>query len=177
MKEYTGRDELAANLPYIVMTVLGSAIMAVALGMGAWAWTATGGYFFYGVAGAFWIMYFVCPYCGFWGTRSCPCGYGRIAARLRAKAEARCFAEKFRKHIPVIVPLWFIPPLVAAVALFRSFSLTLLILTAVFVIDAFVILPLTSTRHACAECPQRDDCPWMKRRGSGAEESNGESSS
>jgi hypothetical protein len=91
----------------------------------------------------------------------CPCGYGRIAPKIRQIKDTSRFKEKFRKHILVIVPLWFIPVLVGAVLEVRSFSWSLLVLMIIFAIDAFVVLPLFSTKHGCADCPQKDSCPWM----------------
>lgn len=127
-------------------------------------WKITSGiaYILYGLAGALWIMIFVCPYCKYWDTKSCPCGYGRIAAKFRKKKSIESFREKFKKHIPVIVPLWFIPILVGVPFVIRSFSWTLLVLLVVFALDAFVILPLVSTKYGCKGCPQKESCPWMK---------------
>jgi hypothetical protein len=44
----------------------------------------------------------------------------------------------------------------------RNFSWTLLVLLFIFAVDAFVILPLISTKHGCKEYPQKDLCLWMK---------------
>ena len=79
------------------------------------------------------------------------------------KADRECFAEKFKRHIPVIVPLWFIPAGIGGYALWQSQTPLLIGLVAAFVIDAFVVLPLVSRGHGCADCPQKDDCPWMGR--------------
>jgi hypothetical protein len=144
------------------MCFLGAAVMLVAFGVTFWGITTAVAFILYGVLGAVWIMIFVCPYCGYWNTRSCPCGYGRIAAKFRQKAPIENFGEKFKKHIPVIVPLWFIPLFVGVPFVVRSFSWTLLSLLVVFAVVAFVVLPLVSTRHGCKDCPQRDTCPWMK---------------
>lgn len=162
MRQYTWAQELINNIPYAAMTLLGTIIFIVAFGASAWGLTVAGAYLIYGLAGAFWIMIFVCPYCRYWNTRACPCGYGRIAAKLREKSAIDCFDEKFKKHIPVIVPLWFIPILAGGLVLVKQFSWLLLALLIIFALDAFVILPLVSTQHGCKECPQRDTCPWMK---------------
>jgi hypothetical protein len=162
--EYSPAQELFHNIPYLAMTALGAIVLGVALGGLAWGNIAAAAYLTYGLMGAFWIMIFVCPYCGYWNTKACPCGYGRIAAKFRKKKPIECFSEKFKKHIPVIVPLWFIPVLVGVPFVIRSFSWTLLFLLVVFAVEAFVILPLFSTRHGCKECPQRDTCPWMKQK-------------
>jgi hypothetical protein len=165
MRQYSSVQELINNIPYATMTLLGTVIFIVAFGnLLVWALTAAGAYFIYGIAGAFWIMVFVCPYCKYWNTRSCPCGYGRIAAKFRSKSAVDCFSEKFKKHIPVIVPLWFIPILAGGPVLVSRFSWPLLVLLIIFALDAFVVLPLVSTQHGCKECPQKDTCPWMKRK-------------
>jgi hypothetical protein len=164
MRQYSSVQELINNIPYITMTLLGTVIFIVAFGNLVWALTAAGAYLIYGIAGAFWIMVFVCPYCRYWNTRLCPCGYGRIAAKFRSKSDVDCFSEKFKKHIPVIVPLWFIPILAGGPVLVSRFSWLLLALLIIFALDAFVVLPLVSTQHGCKECPQKDTCPWMKRK-------------
>lgn len=158
---YPRSQELVANLPYAAMTVLGAAIFVVGFKNSAWGWAAAGAYLMYGVVGVLWVMVFICPYCWHWNTRTCPCGYGRIAARLRERKDPTRFKEKFKKHIPVIVPLWFIPILAGAILAVYNFSWPLLVLLVVFALDAFVVLPLFSAKHGCANCPQRDACPWM----------------
>ena len=102
-------QEFIDNLPYIAMILIGAAIFWVSFDAGVWRWLTTGLYVVYGVVGALWIMLFVCPYCHFYDTRLCPCGYGQIASKLRAKRDGDQFARQFRRHIPFIVPLWFIP--------------------------------------------------------------------
>jgi hypothetical protein len=165
MREYSYTEELVNNIPYIVMTILGTIIFAVGFSSSVLGLITAAAYLAYGITGAFWIMIFVCPYCRYWNSRSCPCGYGRIAARFREKSSVECFNEKFKRHIPVIVPLWFIPILVGLPIIMRNFSWTLLVLLFIFTLDAFVVLPLISTKHGCKECPQKDLCPWMKLRG------------
>ncbi|MBW7992561.1 MAG: hypothetical protein FVQ84_21450 [Planctomycetes bacterium] len=168
MREYSPAQELFHNIPYIGMTVLGAIVLGVAPGGSIWGIIAGIAFLIYGLAGTLWIMVFVCPYCGYWDTKACPCGYGRIAAKFRKKKPIECFSEKFKKHIPVIVPLWLIPVLVGVPFVIRSFSWTLLGLLVVFAIEAFVILPVASTKHGCKECPQRDTCPWMKKKSKNA---------
>jgi hypothetical protein len=174
LRQYSHGQELSNNLPYIAMIALGTAVLLVGIDTMLWKWPAAAAYLIYGAAGVLWIILFLCPFCRYYDTRSCPCGYGQIAARLRkrksldpAQHDATpqdCFDEKFKKHIPVIVPLWFIPLLVGVPVLVTSFSLILLVLMVVFALDSFVILPLFSTRHGCKECPQQDSCPWMRSK-------------
>ena len=149
------------NLPYMAMIVLGAAIFSISIDSTPWRWVSAAGYVVYGALGAVWIMLFVCPWCHFHDTNLCPCGYGRIAARLRSKKNGDDFARRFRRHIPVIVPLWFLPPIAGAIALCFSFSWLLLGLLVVFALNSYVILPLVSKHYGCARCPQKETCPWM----------------
>ena len=160
-KQYSHTQEVISNIPYILMIVLGMVIFFTGLQPSLWAWPVSLFYLAYGIGGAVWIMVFVCPYCRYYDTRSCPCGYGRIAVKLRPRQADDCFAEKFKKHIPVIVPLWILPVIIAGIALIRGFSVGYLLLVVAFALEAFVVLPLVSTQHGCKECPQRDTCPWM----------------
>jgi hypothetical protein len=162
MRQYSPAQELINNTAYIVMILLGAVILIMGYGNSTGGWISAIAYLAYGIAGSVWIMVFVCPYCRYFDTRSCPCGYGHIAPRFRAKGTVECFNEKFKKHIPVIVPLWFIPIIAGVFPLIRNFSLSLLILLIIFAVNAFVILPLVSTKHGCKECPQKSTCPWMK---------------
>lgn len=163
-RTYSGAEALLHNLPYIVMTALGATVLFRSFQRPAWAYVTATGYVFYGFLGAVWIMVFVCPFCRFWDTNACPCGYGKIAAKIRKRQSEDQFSEKFKKHIPVIVPLWFLPLLAAVPALIRGFTWGYVILVVAFMVDAFVILPLLSTQHGCRDCPQRQTCPWMKRK-------------
>jgi hypothetical protein len=162
-REYSHAAELINNLPYLAMIVLGTVVFVVSLSRSVWGPIGGGVYLIYGIAGAFWIMVFVCPYCRYWDTRACPCGYGRIAAKLRKRKATDRFNEKFKKHIPVIVPLWLIPVLTGVHLVVYSFSWLLLVLLVIFTLDAFIILPLLSVKHGCKGCPQEDTCPWMGR--------------
>ena len=162
-REITPAQAIIDNVPYAVMILLGSAILLI--GLGAWRWAAGGAYFAYGLVGVLWIIVFLCPHCHFFDTRLCPCGYGRISAKLRPKKDGGRFAEKFRRHIPVIVPLWLIPPVAGVIVLLRQFSAAMLVLVAAFAINSFLILPLVSRKYGCARCPQKESCPWMGGRG------------
>ena len=165
IEEYSYIQQIVNNLPYVAMTLLGAAIFVTGFANPLWGWICASAYVIYSVAGAFWIMIFVCPFCERHNTMCCPCGYGRIAARLREKADVSLFGEQFKKHIPVIVPLWFIPVIAGVVFLVLSFSWLVVILLVVFALVAFVFLPLFSKRHSCTHCPQKELCPWMGSKG------------
>jgi hypothetical protein len=164
--EYSVGQTALENMPYAAMLLLGAAAIRIGLGASGWAWGAAGAYAVYGLLGSLWIILFVCPYCSSFGLRSCPCGYGVLAARLRERGDPSLFARKFRRHIPVIVPLWIIPLAVGIPAVIRGFSWALVTLLSAFCLDAFVILPLLSKAHGCSECPQKKQCPWMGVSGS-----------
>lgn len=169
-QDYTHLQEFIDNLPYIFMTVLGALVFILGLEDGSTKWLFAGLYVFYGIAGALWIIIFMCPYCHYYDTRACPCGYGKISAKLRRVKDQTRFTEKFKRHIPVIVPLWIIPVVAGIVFLLKDFSLTMLLLVVLFAIDAFLILPLLSRKYGCAHCPQKDTCPWMSKDTKSAEE-------
>jgi hypothetical protein len=163
VKEYTTLQVFADNLPYLIMVLLGIAICLVGskfslpgIGLGA-------AYVIYGIVGALWIIIFVCPYCQYYDTKSCPCGYGKIAAKFRNKSPENRFSGKFKKHIPVIVPLWILPLVAGIIFLTMDFNLLMIIFTAAFVLNSFVILPLTARIYGCGHCPQKEDCPWMRK--------------
>ncbi|MHC5054594.1 MAG: hypothetical protein ACYTKD_07745 [Planctomycetota bacterium] len=164
MREYSRLQTVIANIPYAVMVLVGAGTIGYGFDSTLWALVGSSSYLAYGIAGALWIMVFVCPYCGYYGTRGCPCGYGTVSARLAKKAERNCFSEKFKRHIPVIVPLWLIPVACGGIALWHTFSWQLAGLIVAFVVNSYVILPLVSRKRGCADCPQRDDCPWMGKQ-------------
>jgi hypothetical protein len=164
VREFSHFQEFIDNLPYVLMVLIGSVVVFLSWSGPQWRMIAALLYFAYGVAGAFWIILFVCPYCHFYETRSCPCGYGQIAARLVPSKDGSRFKEKFRKHIPVIVPLWILPAVAGVLCLVRGFSWGFLSLLLIFTMDSFVILPILSRQYGCAHCDQKDECPWMKSK-------------
>jgi hypothetical protein len=163
--EYTNLQQFIDNVPYIIMIILGAFILSIGLELSIWGWVAAGAFVLYGVIGAFWIIVFVCPFCRYYDSRACPCGYGLIAAKLRSKKDGDRFIEKFKKHIGVIVPLWIIPIIIGGITLTYNFYWEMLVLLIAFALNSFIILPLISRKYGCAHCPQRDACPWMGRRG------------
>ena len=102
-------QELIDNIPYLAMIVMGALLFWSGFANSIWRWPAAGIYVAYGLGGVIWIMCFICPYCRFYDTRLCPCGYGQLATKLRAPKAHDRFASQFKKHIPVIVSLWFAP--------------------------------------------------------------------
>ena len=66
----------------------------------------------------------------------------------RGTADRECFAQKFKRHIPVIVPLWVVPLVAGVLALVQSFNGWLLGLVIVFAVNSYVVLPLLAQRHS-----------------------------
>ncbi|MFC1574279.1 hypothetical protein ACFL30_03770 [Candidatus Latescibacterota bacterium] len=163
MREYTIPETILANIPYAGMILIGTMIIAYAFDFTILAYTSAIGYLIYGVIGTLLIITFVCPFCAFYATKGCPCGYGMLSAIIVEKSDRNCFPEKFRRHIPVIVPLWLIPVICGGIAVWNSFSWMLVGLVLVFIIESWIILPIVSMKHCCVDCPQKDDCPWMVR--------------
>ncbi len=162
LKEYTHFQQFIDNLPYIAMIFLGAVIFIIGFETLFWKWFTAGIYVLYGATGAFWIIVFVCPYCHYFNTKSCPCGYANIASKLRTKKDDSLFTKKFKRHIPVIVPLWIFPTLAGVIFLILGFSFWMLGIVLLFAINSFAILPLISRKYGCAHCPQKDTCVWMK---------------
>lgn len=160
-KEYTHAEVFLDNFPYIFMGFIGCAINLAIFDMSLLGIALSFLYIAYTILGAIWIMVFVCPYCQYFATNLCPCGYGSISARFREKSSETKFSEKFKKHIPFIVPLWIIPLIEGVVYLFLDYNSLLLILVIVFIINSYVILPLLARIYGCGHCPQKNDCPWM----------------
>jgi hypothetical protein len=131
--------------------------------MSIWGLITAGLFVLYGIIGALWIIIFICPYCHYFDTKACPCGYGQIATKLRNKRSEKKFPEKFKKHIPIIVPLWIIPVIEGILFLSTDFNFLMLSLLIIFVINSFIILPLMARIYGCGHCPQKNDCPWMTK--------------
>ena len=135
MKIYSKSQTIIANMPYTAMMLIGAVTIAMAYDFSSLALVGACAYFVYGIIGALWIMIFVCPYCVYHDTQECPCGYGKISGRIVIKGDRDCFSEKFKRHIPVIVPLWFIPLVPGIYNLIRTFSWPMLVLITLFAIE------------------------------------------
>jgi len=161
--EYSTASSALDNLPFVLMVVLGVGMLRLSITDSPAGWIWAGLYVLAGALGVLNVMLRLCPYCPSYGKRSCPCGYGVIAAKLHRAGDPKAFAGRFRGGILPLVPLWFIPPIAALVALFYVFSWVLAILLAAFLLVGFVIIPVLSHQHGCKQCPQREACPWAGR--------------
>ena len=152
------------NAPYVGMIVLGAWGLYLAGGMGVWRWLGPMLYVGYGLGGTLWLVVFLCPHCAAHGSVLCPSGHGVVSGKLRGKRPGGEFARQFKRHIPVIVPMWFAPLVAGGVALAGEWSWGLAGVLAGFAAAGLVGVPMVSARHGCARCPQRGSCPWGKKK-------------
>ncbi len=110
-------------------------------------------------SGMIWFFAFICTRCNAYGHRSCPSGYGLISSRFFKKRKGD-FRRAFKLNIISVALQWFIPTGFGVYFLIRSFDPVLLVLFIIFIIVAYVYLPLAARRKGCDACPQRQDCPW-----------------
>jgi hypothetical protein len=146
---------LLDNIPTLLLFILGvliiyplSAIASIIFGV-------------YTLFSVVWFWAKICPYCHHYGTFACPCGYGAISPRLFKRKDVKSFKRVFRRNILVVFPNWFVPFGVAIYLLVTSFSNYMLILTIVFSVTGFIIIPIISKQVGCKNCEIKDDCPWM----------------
>lgn len=113
------------------------------------------------IGGMFWFWAFICTRCRACGNQACPSGYGIISKRLFKKRKGD-FARAFKLNIISVALQWFIPLGVGIYDILTNFDPIRLVLLAVFILVAFVYLPLAARSKGCDSCPQKKDCPWKK---------------
>ncbi len=145
---------LSDTFPHFLTLALGTVVMGLCI------WWLAPIYLLISLLGLLWFLTHICPYCGAYGSRACPSGYGLISARLVGRKRGD-FRKAFLRNIWSVAIEWFIPLIVAIVFLVLSFDLLLLVVLALFVLVSFVVLPLTTRKKGCSHCPQRKDCPWQ----------------
>lgn len=145
------------NLPTLCLFVLGTIII--------WQLSIAGAiiYAIYTLFSVVWFWARICPHCHYYDTLSCPCGYGAISVKFFKRKDRNNFQKTFRKNIVVLFPNWFVPVIIAGYLLYLQCSTLILILTILFCIIGFLIIPLISKQVGCKECEVKDDCPWMKK--------------
>ena len=114
------------------------------------------------VLGPIWIMARVCPSCLLYGSSACPSGYGLVSSRLVERGDPDRFREVFNLHVTAVAPMWFIP-IGAVVYLLVTGETVPWLVTVVFILVAFIGVPLKARYYTCARCPKRSDCPWGSR--------------
>jgi hypothetical protein len=147
---------LLDNVPTLSMYILGAIIMGYYSNLLATV------YVIYSLLSIVWFWRMICPYCSYYNTRGCPCGYGKISSFFFNKRDSVDFKKVFRRNIIFLFPSWFIPPVFGVMILINSYSLSLLIYLASFVVIGFILIPLISKLVGCKDCEIKEDCPWMK---------------
>ncbi|MBN2416018.1 hypothetical protein JXO52_09260 [bacterium] len=153
---------LLDNIPTAVLMVFGALIITR---LSTWGMI---GYLIYSLVSIIWFWAKICPYCHHYGTLACPCGYGVISAKLFKKRDAGLFKQTFKRNIGIMFPVWFVPAAAAIFLLISTYSRDLMLLTAVFSVTGFIIIPIISKAVGCRNCEIKDDCPWMQKKGSAA---------
>lgn len=146
---------LLSNLPTLCLYFLGSSILYPLSPI------FTILYLVYCMFAIIWFWARICPYCHYYDTQGCPCGYGVIAAKFFKPRKGKAFNTVFKRNIVILFPSWFIPPIIGIYLLIRQYSLSLLLALILFSIVGFVIIPLISKLIACKDCDIKDECPWM----------------
>jgi len=110
---------------------------------------------------------FVCPYCA---TTAPPAVRVAMGCRGSAGPKGRhdCSLRSFKRHIPVIVPLWLLPVGFGVWAASPAFSWSLVGLVGLFVVTRTWCCRSCRNRHSCTDFPQASDCPWMGPGGTGS---------
>lgn len=146
---------LLDNIPTLLLFILGFLIikivsLALAVIFGAYA-----------LFSVVWFWGKICPCCHHYGTYACPCGYGAISPLFFRKRDGASFKKIFRRNLLIVFPNWFVPFGVAIYLLIEHYSTEILLLTIIFSIIGFVIIPVISKQVGCKNCEIKEDCPWM----------------
>lgn len=149
---------LLDNLPTLLLIVIGGMIISkisVILAIG---------YVIYSIFSIVWFWAKICPFCHHYGTFACPCGYGIISSKFFDRRTDKSFKSVFRRNILIVFPNWFVPFFVGIYMLIFHFSGEILILTSIFSVIGFIIIPLISKYVGCKDCEIKEDCPWMQNK-------------
>lgn len=120
-------------------------------------------YFLYCLTSLIFIWKFICPHC-YYFDKICPSGYGKVSAKISKKGDMKKFREKFKYLVGVVSPAWFIPLIGGIIQIAIDFSWLLLIMILIFVVIAFIILPIESKKYSCRHCKQQSLCGWGRKK-------------
>ena len=128
----------------------------------AWVWWPLGAaYLAYCVLSVLLFLAWVCPYCAHYAARTCPSGYHLIPIKPSRPQEGKTFVGQYKRSIVAMFPAWFLPPVAGLYLLVARFSWPAAILTALFCLHGFLLLPYISSQHNCKYC-DNTDCPRWK---------------
>ncbi len=145
------------NFPTLSLYALGTVIL--------WHYAAWAGIvFLFYIASTFaWFWAKICTACPHFGTYGCPCGYGYISSKIFRKKQGTDFRNVFNRNLFYLFPAWFVPPAISIFLLVSQMNISLLVISIIFCIDGFLVIPLLSKRIVCQNCSMKDSCPWMKK--------------
>ena len=146
---------LLDNIPTLLLFVFGFLIVYQVSLAGAIAFGT------YAVFSVVWFWAKICPSCHHYDTLACPCGYGKISARIFKRKDIKSFKKVFRKNIGIQFPNWFVPLTIAIYLILTNYSKAILYITISFVFIGFVVIPAISKLVGCRNCEVKEDCPWM----------------
>jgi hypothetical protein len=143
------------TLPHLFTILLGCIITFLN------SWIAGIVYILFVLIGMIWFWSAICTRCYAYGNPACPSGYGLISARLFKKREGD-FSKAFKRNIISVAFQWFIPLGVGVYdAIFDTDPLKIIFLL-IFILVAFVYLPLAAKKKGCDKCPQKKECPFKR---------------
>ena len=137
---------LLDNIPTIFLFILGFLIINHLSTFAAMIFTV------YVSISVVWFWARICPYCHHFGTYACPCGYGVISSKLFTRKDSYSFQKVFRRNILIVFPNWFVPLGIAMYILITDYTIKVLILTIIFSLVGFIIIPLISKLIGCKNC-------------------------
>ena len=111
--------------------------------------------------GIIWFWRTICPHCKGFASPACPSGYGMISSKYFQRPEVIDFKRAFNRNIISVALQWFIPLIAGIGCLYDSLDLILVVSLMIFILVAFIWLPMTSKKKGCAKCPQRGECGWV----------------
>jgi hypothetical protein len=156
MYNYSLAYRLADNSPYIATGVLGALICLRV------HWVLAVIEIIASVLGPLWVIVRVCPTCHLYGNPACSSGYGFLSARLVDKGDPERFGHVFSHNMYAVMPMWFLP-MAAGIYLIAIGETVPWLLLILFVLVAFVAVPLKARYITCVKCPRRSTCPWGSR--------------
>ncbi|NJK97101.1 MAG: hypothetical protein HC905_21220 [Bacteroidales bacterium] len=146
---------LLDNVPTLFLFIIGSLIIFRVTPIGSVV------FLLYSFFSVFYFWAKICPYCPHFDTLACPCGYGIISSKLFKRKTDKSFKKVFKRNIGIVFPNWFIPLAVIVYLILTDYSKGVLVLSVLFCVTGFILIPLISKLVGCKNCAIRNDCPWM----------------
>jgi hypothetical protein len=139
----------------------GSLALLFALGtsLTTWVWWPLGlVYLGYCILSVRLFLAWVCPYCSHYAARTCPSAYHLIPVKPAQPKPGKTFVGQYKQNVAVMFPVWLSPPVAGLYLLITRLSWLAVVITALFCLHGFMILPYISRQHNCKYC-DNTDCP------------------